>query len=172
MLGSRGSVLTAFRAQLEAGNPLTVTHPDVTRYFMTIEEAVQLVIQAGAIGSDGHALVLDMGDPVRIYDVARQLASSVSPELPIVFTGLRPGEKLHEDLFCDRETSMPERPRADPLRGRAAARPGRGPGPGPDVLPRRRARDLERLARSIDENIDTPVTVDIVITEALEDESA
>ena len=72
---------------------------------MTIEEAVQLVIQAGAIGSDGHALVLDMGDPVRIYDVARQLAASVSPELPIVFTGLRPGEKLHEDLFCDREQS-------------------------------------------------------------------
>ena len=105
VLGSRGSVLTAFRAQLEAGNPLTVTHPDVTRYFMTIEEAVQLVIQAGAIGSDGHALVLDMGEPVRIYDVARQLASSVTPELPIVFTGLRPGEKLHEDLFCDREES-------------------------------------------------------------------
>ncbi|MGZ6952064.1 MAG: polysaccharide biosynthesis protein [Acidimicrobiia bacterium] len=104
VLGSRGSVLTAFRAQLERGGPLTVTHPEVTRYFMTIEEAVQLVIQAGAIGADGHALVLDMGEPVRIYDVARQLAASRSQDVPIEFTGLRPGEKLHEDLFCSDET--------------------------------------------------------------------
>jgi FlaA1/EpsC-like NDP-sugar epimerase len=96
-------VLTAFRAQIEQGGPLTVTHPDVTRYFMTIEEAVQLVIQAGAIGGDGHAMVLDMGEPVRIYDVARQLAASRDPEVPIEFTGLRPGEKLHEDLFCSDE---------------------------------------------------------------------
>ncbi len=109
VLGSRGSVLTAFRAQLEAGNALTVTHPDVTRYFMTIEEAVQLVVQAGAIGDDGHALVLDMGEPVRIADVARQLASSRTPEVPIVFTGLRPGEKLHEQLFCAQEDAQPSR---------------------------------------------------------------
>ncbi len=104
VLGSRGSVLTAFRAQLDRGGPLTVTHPDVTRYFMTIEEAVQLVIQAGAIGSDGHAMVLDMGEPVRIYDVARQLAAARGADVPIEFTGLRPGEKLHEDLFCSDET--------------------------------------------------------------------
>jgi FlaA1/EpsC-like NDP-sugar epimerase len=104
VLGSRGSVLTAFRAQIDRGGPLTVTHPEVTRYFMTIEEAVQLVIQAGAIGGDGHAMVLDMGEPVRIYDVARQLAASRQPEVPIEFTGLRPGEKLHEDLFCTDET--------------------------------------------------------------------
>ncbi len=104
VLGSRGSVLTAFRAQIEHGGPLTVTHPEVSRYFMTIEEAVQLVIQAGAIGGDGHAMVLDMGEPVRIYDVARQLAASRRPEVPIEFTGLRPGEKLHEDLFCSEET--------------------------------------------------------------------
>ena len=103
VLGSRGSVLTAFRTQLDQGGPLTVTHPEVTRYFMTIEEAVQLVIQAGAIGGDGHALVLDMGDPVKIYDVARQLAGSRTPEVAIEFTGLRPGEKLHEDLFCSEE---------------------------------------------------------------------
>lgn len=103
VLGSRGSVLTAFRAQLDAGQPLTVTDPDVTRYFMTVEEAVQLVIQAGAIGQDGQVLVLDMGDPVRIADVARQLAASRTPEVPIVFTGLRPGEKLHEELFCRQE---------------------------------------------------------------------
>src|SRR3954469_20588345 len=104
VLGSRGSVLTTFRSQLDDGGPLTVTHPEVTRYFMTIEEAVQLVIQAGAIGGDGHAMVLDMGEPVRIYDVARQLAASRQPEVPIEFTGLRPGEKLHEDLFCTDET--------------------------------------------------------------------
>lgn len=104
VLGSRGSVLTAFRAQIDRGGPLTVTHPEVTRYFMTIEEAVQLVIQAGAIGGDGHAMVLDMGEPVRIYDVARQLAAARTPEVPIEFTGLRPGEKLHEDLFCSDET--------------------------------------------------------------------
>jgi FlaA1/EpsC-like NDP-sugar epimerase len=104
VLGSRGSVLTTFRSQIDTGGPLTVTHPEVTRYFMTIEEAVQLVIQAGAIGGDGHAMVLDMGEPVRIYDVARQLAASRQPEVPIEFTGLRPGEKLHEDLFCSDET--------------------------------------------------------------------
>ena len=105
VLGSRGSVLTAFRAQIEAGGPVTVTHPDVTRFFMTIEEAVQLVIQAGAIGHDGEALVLDMGEPVKIADVARRLAAHHSPEIEIVFTGLRPGEKLHEELFADGEES-------------------------------------------------------------------
>jgi FlaA1/EpsC-like NDP-sugar epimerase len=99
VLGSRGSVLTAFRAQIEAGGPVTVTDPDVTRYFMTVEEAVQLVIQAGAIGRDGEALVLDMGDPVRIADVARRLALRARDPIDIVYTGLRPGEKLHEDLF-------------------------------------------------------------------------
>jgi FlaA1/EpsC-like NDP-sugar epimerase len=103
VLGSRGSVLTAFRSQLDAGQPLTVTDPDVTRFFMTVEEAVQLVVQAGAIGHDGEVLVLDMGEPVRIADVARQLAASRTPEVPIVFTGLRPGEKLHEELFCRAE---------------------------------------------------------------------
>jgi FlaA1/EpsC-like NDP-sugar epimerase len=104
VLGSRGSVLTAFRAQLDSGGPLTVTHPEVTRYFMTIEEAVQLVVQAGAIGRDQDVMVLDMGEPVRIYDVARQLAASRTPEVPIEFTGLRPGEKMHEDLFHEFET--------------------------------------------------------------------
>jgi FlaA1/EpsC-like NDP-sugar epimerase len=99
VLGSRGSVLTAFSAQVAAGGPITVTHPEVTRYFMTIGEAVQLVIQAAAIGRDGEALVLDMGEPVRIADVARHLADQAATPVDIVYTGLRPGEKLAEDLF-------------------------------------------------------------------------
>jgi FlaA1/EpsC-like NDP-sugar epimerase len=99
VLGSRGSVLTTFRQQVEAGGPVTVTDPEVTRYFMTVEEAVQLVIQAGAIGDNGEVLVLDMGEPVRIADVARQLVAHAPRPVEIVYTGLRPGEKLHEDLI-------------------------------------------------------------------------
>jgi len=99
VLGSRGSVVTAFRAQIEAGLPITVTHPEVTRYLMTVQEAVHLVLQAAAIGRDGEALVLDMGKPVRIDDVARQLAAQAPGPARIVYTGLRPGEKLHEELF-------------------------------------------------------------------------
>ena len=109
VLGSRGSVLPAFRAQIEAGGPVTVTHPDVTRYFMTVEEAVQLVVQAGAIGADGEVLVLDMGEPVKIVDVARRLVAEADRSIEIVYTGLRPGEKLHEVLFSDGERD--ERPR-------------------------------------------------------------
>ena len=112
VLGSRGSVLTGFRAQIEAGGPVTVTDPDVTRYFMTVSEAVQLVVQAGAVGCDGEALVLDMGEPVRIDDVARQLAAQSTRPIEIVYTGLRPGEKLHEVLLAEGEAD--ERP-AHPL---------------------------------------------------------
>ena len=99
VLGSRGSVLTTFRAQIAAGGPVTVTDPDVTRFFMTVQEAVELVIQAGAIGHGGDVLVLDMGEPVRIEDVARRLVAESSRPVRVVYTGLRPGEKLHEDLF-------------------------------------------------------------------------
>jgi FlaA1/EpsC-like NDP-sugar epimerase len=99
VLGSRGSVLTAFSAQVAAGGPVTVTDPDVTRYFMTVQEAVQLVIQAAAIGRDGEALVLSMGEPVRIAQVAQQMADLGPVPVEIVYTGLRPGEKLHEELF-------------------------------------------------------------------------
>ena len=99
VLGSRGSVLTVFREQVAAGGPVTVSDPDVTRYFMTVEEAVQLVIQAGAVGGDGQALVLDMGTPVRIADVAHRLAETSPDPVEIIYTGLRPGEKLHEHLF-------------------------------------------------------------------------
>ena len=103
VLGSRGSVLTAFAAQIAEGIPVTVTDPRVTRYFMTIEEAVQLVIQAAAIGADGEALVLDMGQPVSIDSVARQLIELSGKQLDVVYTGLRDGEKLHEELWGDGE---------------------------------------------------------------------
>lgn len=106
VLGSRGSVLTAFRQQIAARHPLTVTHPDVTRYFMTVEEAIRLVIQAGAVGSGGEVLVLDMGEPVRIADVAEQLIKESGLDLGIEYTGLRPGEKLHESLIGVGETDL------------------------------------------------------------------
>ena len=82
---------------------MTVTHPDVTRFFMTVSEAVQLVIQAGAIGKSGETLVLDMGKPVRILDVAQEMVRASKKPIEIVFTGLRTGEKLHEVLFSDIE---------------------------------------------------------------------
>jgi FlaA1/EpsC-like NDP-sugar epimerase len=106
VLGSRGSVLTAFMAQAAAGGPITVTHPEVTRFLMTIQEAVQLVIQAAAIGSGGDVLVLDMGTPVRIADLARQVAELTDRPVPIVYTGLRPGEKMHEELLGDGEAEV------------------------------------------------------------------
>lgn len=111
VLGSRGSVLTAFAAQISAGGPVTVTDPRVTRYFMTIKEAVQLVIQAAAIGSDGEALVLDMGEPVAINTVAEQLIEMSGRRIEIVYTGLREGEKLHEDLLGEGEADVrPQHP--------------------------------------------------------------
>ncbi|NYG54712.1 polysaccharide biosynthesis protein [Nocardioides perillae] len=109
VLGSRGSVLTAFAAQIAAGGPVTVTHPEVTRFFMTVEEAVQLVIQAGALGSGGETMVLDMGEPVRIEDVAKRLIAQSGKRIEIVYTGLRDGEKLHEQLFGAQEPEEPTR---------------------------------------------------------------
>lgn len=106
VLGSRGSVLHTFTAQIAAGGPVTVVHPDVTRYFMTVEEAVQLVVQAGAIGEDGEVMILDMGEPVKIEDVARQLIELSGKDVKIVYTGLREGEKLHEKLFGGDESDQ------------------------------------------------------------------
>ena len=106
VLGSRGSVLTTFKAQIDAGGPITVTDPEVTRYFMTVGEAVELVIQAGAIGRSGEALVLDMGEPVRIADVARRLAGRAERPIEIVFTGLRSGEKRDEVLLGRDEVDL------------------------------------------------------------------
>ncbi|MEM7341248.1 MAG: nucleoside-diphosphate sugar epimerase/dehydratase [Actinomycetota bacterium] len=103
VLGSRGSVLPTFRDQIAKGGPITVTHPDVTRYFMTIPEAVRLVLQAGAIGRPGEIMILDMGEPVRIVDVAQRLIDQSGKDVDIVYTGLRPGEKLHEILVGQAE---------------------------------------------------------------------
>ncbi|WP_309108036.1 nucleoside-diphosphate sugar epimerase/dehydratase [Arthrobacter sp.] len=108
VIGSRGSMLPTFIAQIEAGGPVTVTHPDVTRYFMTIPEACQLVIQAGAIGRAGEVLILDMGEPVRILDIAQRMIATSGKKIDISFTGLREGEKLHEDLIGTSESD--ERP--------------------------------------------------------------
>lgn len=99
VLGSRGSVLTALSAQVSAGGPVTVTDPEVSRYFMVAAEAVQLVLQASVIGRDAEVLVLDMGEQVRIADIARRLAANAATKVDIVFTGLRSGEKLTEDLL-------------------------------------------------------------------------
>lgn len=99
VIGSRGSMLPTFIAQIESGGPVTVTDPDVTRYFMTIPEACQLVIQAGAIGRPGEVLILDMGRAVRILDIAKRMIQRSGRTVDIVFTGLREGEKLHEELI-------------------------------------------------------------------------
>ena len=120
VLGSRGSVLMSFRDQIAKGGPVTVTHRGVTRYFMTISEAVQLVVQAGAIGRTGEVLVLDMGKPVNIYDVAEQLVKNSGKPIKIEVVGLRVGEKVHEELFAEGETD--ERPR-HPLISHVAAKP-------------------------------------------------
>lgn len=112
VIGSRGSMLPTFKTLIEAGGPLTVTHPDVTRFFMTIPEACQLVVQAGGIGEPGEVLILDMGEPVRILDIARRMIAASGKPIEIVYTGLRDGEKLNEELIgFDEVDRRPKHPK-------------------------------------------------------------
>jgi FlaA1/EpsC-like NDP-sugar epimerase len=109
VLGSAGSVIPKFRQQIAEGGPVTVTHPEITRFFMSIPEAAQLVVQAGAMGQGGEIFVLDMGEPVRIVDLARdmiRLSGLADNDIKVVFTGLRPGEKLYEEVLATDEHTL------------------------------------------------------------------
>jgi FlaA1/EpsC-like NDP-sugar epimerase len=139
VLGSRGSVVHTFKTQIERGGPVTVTHPDMTRFFMTIPEAVHLVLQASGKGQGGELFVLDMGEPVRIVQLAQDLISLsglTEDDVPIVFTGMRPGEKLEERLF---DSEMQTRPTSHPEILQVV---------GPDACV---AADVERSVREIED---------------------
>jgi UDP-N-acetylglucosamine 4,6-dehydratase len=111
VLGSSGSVIPKFKAQIEAGKNITVTHPDITRYFMLIPEACELVLQAGAIGTGGEIFILDMGEPIKIVDLAKKMIElSGNPNIEIEFSGLRPGEKLYEELLIDDSDAQTQYP--------------------------------------------------------------
>jgi FlaA1/EpsC-like NDP-sugar epimerase len=147
VLGSRGSLLAVVREQIERGEPVTVTDPDVTRFFMTVEEAVGLVLSAAPMGEFGETFVLDMGEPVRIVDLVRRYAEQLRvADVQICFTGLRPGEKLHETLFGEREKRLHT---VNPAI--SATRPGR--------LPDNFASSLSRLYAAAEDGDDEQVRI-------------
>jgi FlaA1/EpsC-like NDP-sugar epimerase len=148
VLGSRGSVVPLMEQQIKEGGPVTVTHPDMTRFFMTIPEAVSLILQAGAVGGDGDIFVLDMGTPVKIADMARDLIlmHGLVPDkdIPIVFSGVRPGEKMHEVLTSDFEELLPTgREKLNKVRPRAQM---------PPALLEQRIKELQAFVDAQDEN--------------------
>jgi len=157
VLGSRGSVVHTFKQQIENGGPITVTHPEMTRFFMTIPEAVHLVLQASGNGKGGELFVLDMGEPIKIVDLARdliKLSGLTEDDVPIVFSGVRPGEKMHEALF---DPGMQTRPTTHPEVLEVI---------GPDVL---LGRDLDALIGELERAAcqGDRVTIDALFAEAI-----